>query len=78
MALKKKPMEHSRVEPIGDNNLYYEHVGPNYSFKYDDHQELVFEELDKMTPREKRVFLLTYDIHTLKKKRTAKEVAELM
>lgn len=78
MALKKKPMEHSRVEPIGDNNLYYEHVGPNYSFKYDDHQELVFEELDKLSPREKRVFLLTYDIHTLKKKRTAKEVAELM
>jgi DNA-directed RNA polymerase specialized sigma subunit len=78
MALKKKPMEHSRVEPIGDNQLYYQDVGPQYTFKYDDHQEIVFEELDKLSPRKKRVFLLTYDIHTLKKKRTAKEVAKLM
>ena len=78
MALKKKPIEHSRVEPIGDNNLYYEHVGPYYSFKYNDHQEIVFEELNKLTPRGKRVFLLTYDIHSLKKKRIAKQVAGLM
>ena len=78
MALKKKPIEHSRVEPIGDNNLYYQHVGPYYSFKYNDHQEIVFEEFNKLTPREKRVFLLTYDIHSLKKIRIAKQVAELM
>ena len=78
MVHKMNPMEHTRVEPFGSNKLYYQDVGPSHELLYSHYTETLFDELCKLPPREKRIFLLTYDIHTMDKKRTAREVRSLL
>lgn len=78
MVHKMNPMDHTRVEPFGSNKLYYQDVGPSHELVYSHYTEILFDELCQLPLREKRIFLLTYDIHTMDKKRTAREVRSLL
>ena len=78
MVHKMKPMENTRVEPFGTNKQYYEDVGPSHELTYSHYTETLLDELYAMSPHEKRIFLLKYDIHTMKKIRTAKEISLLL
>lgn len=78
MTLKKNPMNHSRVEAMGQNRQYIE----NTQFFHEDNRENGMEDmkaiLEKMDAKDRRIFFLRFDIETGKKRYNLKEVGELM
>tara|TARA_B100000035_G_C21006208_1_gene557367 strand:- start:1090 stop:1821 length:732 start_codon:yes stop_codon:yes gene_type:complete len=80
MIKKHKPVKEERVEPYGYNHLYIEKTKFGY-YENDDRrikEEIVIELLNQISSFDKRVFLLRYDIYSMKKIRVVQDIAKLM
>lgn len=80
MIRKHKPTKDERVEPYGHNHLYMENVKLGYNVQDNRRmkEETVVELLNNVNAFDKRVFILRYDLHTMKKKRIVRDISKLM
>ena len=80
MVKKHKPKKDEKVEPYGHNHMYIEKTKFGYEQlnKYRINEEILVEILEQIPAFDKRVFLLRYNLHPLKKNYSIKKISILM